>query len=66
MKINITSNDYTFHGVGFNGWNFVHNVVPRISRWLVEEYHKNNHTTDEAALRNFVDKLNRIAEIIDE
>lgn len=59
-KINVSEEDMRWHGLGFNNTNFIRNVTPRISEWLlavnrlasIEDY-------------DIVDKLTRIAEIID-
>lgn len=37
-KINITDKDYTYNGMGYNDFNFINNVVPRISQWLINEF----------------------------
>lgn len=42
MEINIKQSDYQWHGLGFNEYNFIENVIPRISTWLLDEYHKKN------------------------
>ena len=66
MKINVTANDYTWHGLGDNYYNFIENVTPRISKWLVEEYTKSKRDYNLEEIRNVAKKLYRIAEIIDE
>ena len=66
MKINVTANDYTWHGLGSNYYNFIENVTPRISKWLVEEYTKSKRDYNPEEIRNVAKKLYRIAEIIDE
>jgi len=63
MKINITNNDYSWYGLGYNNYNFIKNVTPRISKWLLEIYNKN--LSDEEAV-SISEKLERIGEIIDE
>ena len=66
MKINVTANDYTWHGLGGNYYNFIENVTPRISKWLVEEYTKSKRDYNLEEIRSIAKKLYRIAEIIDE
>lgn len=63
MKINIKSSDYTFEnsGMGFNTYNFIRNVCPRINQWLLDIY-----TNADIHEDKIVDKLIRIANIIDE
>lgn len=61
--ININNNDYTWHGLGYNYYNFIKNVTPRISKWLLKIYNK-NLSYEEAVLIS--KKLKRIGEIIDE
>lgn len=65
MKINIQPDDYTYHGLGCNGYNFIRNVAPRISKWLVDEY-MNSLAAGLEKNDILADKLYRIAEIIDE
>jgi hypothetical protein len=64
-KININNNDYTYHGVGYNDFNFINNVVPRISKWLVEEFSATQNSDFERQ-KEFVNKLNQIGRIIDD
>lgn len=66
MKINITAKDYTWHGLGGNYYNFIENVTPRISKWLIEEYTKSKRDYSPEEIRSIAKKLYRIAEIIDE
>ena len=63
MKINIKNSDYTFKnsGMGFNAYNFIRNISPRISEWLLNIYTNADIHDDK-----IVDKLIRIANIIDE
>ena len=65
MKIDIQPDDYTWHGIGRNGYNFIQNVTPRISKWLVDEY-MNSLAAGLEKNDILADKLYRIAEIIDE
>jgi len=61
--INITDKDYSWNGLGYNNYNFIKNVAPRISQWLLEMYNK-DLSCEEMALISA--KLKRIGEIIDE
>lgn len=61
--INISHNDYTWNGLGYNNYNFIRNVAPRISKWLLEIYTKNLSWEETALISK---KLKRIGEIIDE
>lgn len=45
MNIEVTSQDYTCNGLGFNSWNYNKNVLPKISRWLLEVYQLNSKAT---------------------
>jgi hypothetical protein len=63
-KININNNDYTYHGIGYNDFNFINNVVPRISKWLVEEFSATQNADFEHQ-KEFANKLNQIGQIID-
>ena len=65
MKINVQSNDYTWNGVGYNSYNFIQNVAPRISRWLVDVY-MNSLTDDSEKNEILANKICKIARIIDE
>lgn len=65
MKINIQPDDYTWHGMGCNGYNLIHNVSPRISRWLVDEYMK-SQTYSVEEIETLAQKISKIADIIDE
>jgi len=65
MEINIKQSDYQWHGLGFNEYNFIENVIPRISTWLLDEYHKKAFYNDKEMLI-LHNKLIKIAEIIDE
>ena len=65
MKINVQPDDYTWHGIGCNGYNFIKNVAPRISKWLVDEY-MNSLTDDLERNEILANKLYKIAKIIDE
>lgn len=65
MKINIKQSDYQWHGLGFNEYNFIENVIPRISTWLLDEYHKKTFYNDKEMLILY-NKLIKIAKIIDE
>lgn len=65
MKINVQMNDCTWHGIGCNGYNFIQNIAPRISKWLVDVY-ANSLTDDLENNEILANKLYRIAEIIDE
>lgn len=65
MKINIKKSDYQWHGWGFNEYNFIEKVIPRISTWLLDEYHKRT-TYNESKRSILYNKLIEIAEIIDE
>ena len=64
-KININSTDYTYHGVGYNDFNFINNVVPRISQWLVEEFSATQNA-DLEHQKELANKLNQIGRIIDD
>ena len=67
MKININSMDYSWQGVGYNNYNFINNVAPRISLWLLDIFNKNNNKSinvKEAKL--LAQKLEKISKIIDE
>lgn len=66
MKINIQSDDYTWHGVGCNSYNLIQNVSPRISRWLIDEYVKSQIEYNLEEIETLANKIYRIAEIIDE
>ena len=63
--INIRNSDYTWDGkgVGYNNYNFIKNVAPRISQWLLKIYNE-NLSYEEATL--YAEKLRKIGEIIDE
>lgn len=63
-KININNNDYTYHGVGYNDFNFINNVVPRISQWLIKEFAVTQHA-DLEHQKEFAHKLHQIGQIID-
>ena len=65
MKIDIKESDYQWHGRGFNEYNFIENVIPRISTWLLDEYHK-KAIYNESERSILYNKLIGIAEIIDE
>ena len=65
MKINIQPDDYTWHGIGYNSYNFIQSVTPRISKWLVDEY-MNSLAAGLEKNDILANKLYRIAEIIDE
>lgn len=65
MKINVQPDDYTWHGIGCNGYNFIKNVTPRISKWLVDEY-ANSLTDDLENNEILANKLYKITKIIDE
>lgn len=65
MKINIKTSDYQRYNLGFNEFNFIKNVIPRISQWLLDEYNKTTSYNDEETLILY-NKLIKIAEIIDE
>lgn len=60
--INVSLKDYTWkgEGMGFNNYNFIRNVVPRINDWLLKIY-LNASSENE----NEVKKLEAIAAIID-
>lgn len=60
VKINITRKDYTWDGLGFNDYNFIRNVAPRICFWLTSICQDVN--MDDSAL---AEKLTKIAKIID-
>lgn len=66
MKINIQPIDYTWHGIGGNGYNLIQNVSPRISKWLVDECMKSQTKYSLEENENLAKKIYRIAEIIDE
>lgn len=66
MKINVTAADYTWYGLGGNGYNFAENIIPRINKWLVEEYIKSKKDYNLQEVRILADKLYRITKIIDE
>lgn len=66
MKINVTTNDYTWHGIGCNGYNFIKNVAPRISKWLVDECMKSQTKYSLEENEKLAKKIYKIAEIIDE
>lgn len=63
MKINISQKDMTWdrQGMGFNNYNFIRNVAPRINQWLLEIYQNADIDAD-----IITEKLKRIAAIIDE
>mgnify|MGYP003571271656 CR=1 FL=1 len=61
--ININDNDYRWYGLGYNDYNFIKNVAPRISKWLLKIYSKNLSYEETVLISK---KLKRIAEIIDE
>lgn len=65
-KINITDKDYTYNGMGYNDFNFINNVVPRISQWLINEFFavKDSHSVKRQ--EEFASKLNQIGRIIDD
>lgn len=64
-KINITDKDYTYNGMGYNDFNFINNVVPRISQWLINEFFavKDSHSVKRQ--EEFAHKLHQIGQIID-
>lgn len=66
MKINIQPIDYTWHGMGCNGYNLIQNVGPRISRWLVDEYMKSQTEYSVEEIETLAQKISKIADIIDE
>ena len=66
MKINITHDDYTCNGLGYNDFNFICNVTPRISSWLLSEFeYSRKALVDDKRKKDFANKLIQIATIID-
>ncbi len=65
MKINIKTSDYQRYNLGFNEFNFIKNIIPRISHWLLDEYNKTIFYNEKEMLI-LHNKLIKIAEIIDE
>lgn len=65
MKIEMDFNDYTWNGWGFNNFNFIRNITPKISNFLLETYTHCDYMEENE--QNIVaDKLKRIVEIINE
>lgn len=64
MKINVNDSDYRCEGMGYNSWNLVKNVCPRINKWLFMNFEKSKFD-DYEEVKKFAKKLILISEIID-
>ena len=65
MKINVSLEDYTWEGLGFNNFNFINNVSCDLSNWLLENYQKNRQgkfTKEEE--ERYVNLLKQIIDLI--
>lgn len=64
-KINISSNDYQWHGMGYNNFNFCRNVSMKLSNWLLAIYNDMPHMSFEDK-EKLADKMKQIVGIINE